>query len=156
MRPPFTTRDVIARWLPVALWAAVISVLSSDSFSGEHTASLLRPVLELLLPGAAPATIETAHAITRKLAHVTEYAVLALLVFRALERPGRTATTLALATIAFCALYASFDELHQSLVPSRGPSPVDVALDTFGAALGVAVRLVTWAPRVSAGRRSPA
>lgn len=156
MSPSFTTRDVIARWLPVALWAVVISVLSSDSFSGEHTASLLRPVFEVLLPGAAPATIEAAHAVTRKLAHVTEYAVLAVLVFRALERPGRTATTVALAALAFCALYASFDELHQSFVPSRGPSPVDVALDTFGAALGLAVRLVTRPRRISAGRRSPA
>lgn len=156
MPPPFTTRDVIARWLPVALWAIVISVLSSDSFSGDHTASLLNPVFEVLLPGAAPATIEAAHAVTRKLAHVTEYAVLALLVFRALERPGRTTTTVALGALVFCALYASLDEIHQSFVPSRGPSPVDVALDVFGAALGLAVRLATWPRRFSAGRRSPA
>lgn len=155
MSPAPAPRDVVVRWLPVVAWATVISVLSSDSFSGEHTASLLRPVFEMLLPGAAPATIETAHAVTRKLAHVTEYAVLAVLVFRALERPGRAATAVALGALAFCAVHASLDELHQSFVPSRGASPVDAALDTFGAALGLAVLLATRS-RVSAGRRSPA
>jgi VanZ family protein len=155
MRAAASPRDLLARWLPVVAWAIVISVLSSDSFSGEHTASFLKPVLALLMPGAAPETIAAAHAALRKLAHVTEYAVLALLVFRALSRPARSVAAIALAALAFCALYASLDELHQSFVPSRGASPVDVALDTFGAALGLAVRLATQ-PRVSAGRRSPA
>lgn len=156
MSPGFSSRDAIARWLPVALWATVISVLSTDAFSGEHTATFLRPFIALLLPGASPDTIVAAHAVVRKLAHVTEYAVFALLVFRALDRPGRAATAVALGALAFCAVYASLDELHQSFVPSRGASPVDVALDTFGAALGLAVRLATLARRISADRRSPA
>jgi VanZ family protein len=86
---------------------------------------------------------------------VTEYAVLALLVFRALAQPERSVLATALGALVLCAVYASLDEFHQSFVPSRGASPVDVVLDTFGAALGLAVRLATL-PRVSAGRRSPA
>jgi VanZ family protein len=148
-------RDLLARWLPVVAWAAVISILSSDSFSGEHTASIFQPLLTLLLPGAAPETIAAAHAVLRKLAHVTEYAVLALLVCRALTQPGRSTTAITLRALLFCAVYASLDELHQSFVPSRGASPLDVALDTFGAALGLAARLATRS-RISAGRRSPA
>ena len=148
--------DALARWLPVAAWATVISVLSSDSFSGAHTATFLKPVFDLLLPGAAPTTIEAAHALVRKLAHVTEYAILAVLVFRALERAERAAVASALGALAFCALYASLDELHQSFVPSRGASSLDVALDTLGAALGLAVRLALPAGWLSAGRRSPA
>ena len=128
---------MIARWLPVVVWAAVISILSSDSFSGQHTASLLGPILSVLLPGAAPETITVAHAVLRKLAHVTEYAVLGLLVYRALDRTDRSASAIALHALLLCALYASLDELHQSFVPSRGPSPLDVALDTSGAALGL-------------------
>jgi VanZ family protein len=156
MSGAFQPRDVLARWLPVALWATVISVLSSDAFRGENTATFLKPFLDLLLPGAAPATIEAAHAVVRKLAHVTEYAILALLVYRALERPERAATAVALGALVFCVLYATLDELHQSFVPSRGPSPLDVALDTLGAALGLAVRLALPRGRLSAGRRSPA
>lgn len=155
MRLAASPRDLLVRWLPVVAWAAVISLLSSDSFSGDHTATLLQPLLALLLPGAGPETIAAAHAVLRKLAHVTEYAVLALLVFRALARPERSAGALAFGALAFCAVYASLDELHQSFVPSRGASPLDVALDTFGAALGIAVRLATRS-RISAGRRSPA
>ncbi|MBY0274013.1 VanZ family protein [Candidatus Binatia bacterium] len=148
-------RGVLARWVPVAAWAAVISVLSSDSFSGAHTATLLEPIFAILLPGAAPETIHATHAVVRKLAHLTEYAVLGLLVFRALDRPGRSSRAVALQALVLCALYASLDELHQSFVPSRGAAPLDVVLDTTGAALGLALRLALSA-RVSAGRRSPA
>ncbi|MBM4246404.1 MAG: VanZ family protein [Deltaproteobacteria bacterium] len=148
--------DAVARWLPVAVWATVISVLSGDSFQGENTATWLRPLLEMLLPGAAPATVEAAHAIVRKLAHVTEYAILALLAGRALDRPARAPRGVALGALALCAGYAVLDEIHQSFVPSRGASPVDVALDTFGAAVGIAIRLGIPARPLSAGRRSPA
>ena len=78
----------VSRWLPVIVWAGVIWTLSSDAFSGDHTSGLLVPLLNVLLPGASPATLLAAHAAVRKLAHVTEYAVLAVLVFRALARPG--------------------------------------------------------------------
>lgn len=149
------SRDVIARWLPVAAWAALISILSSDSFSGEHTATLLEPFFAVLLPGATPETIAATHAVLRKLAHVTEYAVLGVLVFRALERADRPARTVALRALVLCALYASLDELHQSFVPSRGASPLDVALDTLGAALGLVLCLAA-SRRFSAGRRLPA
>lgn len=148
-------RGVLARWLPVVAWATLISVLSSDSFSGKHTATLLEPLFAILLPGASPETITATHAVVRKLAHLTEYAVLALLVFRALERPDRSPRAVALQALLLCALYASVDELHQSFVPSRGASPLDVVLDTTGAALGLVLRLAL-SVRLSAGRRSPA
>jgi len=94
------------------------------------------------------------HAVIRKLAHVTEYAILAVLVARALDEPGRAPDRVAAGTLAICAAYAALDELHQSFVPSRTGSPLDVALDASGAALGIALRAA--ALRFSAGRRSPA
>jgi len=65
----------------------------------------------------------------RKLAHAGEYAVLGALLLRALARPG---LALALGT-----LYAVTDEIHQSLVPGRLGSPVDVAIDAAGVLCGV-------------------
>src|SRR5690606_22975902 len=50
--------DVASRWLPVVAWASLIWLLSSDYFSGEQTGGFLLPLLELLLPGASPATLE--------------------------------------------------------------------------------------------------
>jgi VanZ family protein len=60
---------------------------------------------------------------------VTEYAVLGGLLYRAL---GREPLALA-AGIA----YAATDELHQHFVRGRHASPVDVAIDAVGVALGM-------------------
>lgn len=145
----------VGRWLPVVLWALMISVFSTDAFSGEHTSALLLPILRTVLPGASQETLLGVHAAIRKLAHLTEYAILGMLVLRALERPGRTLATACIAALLLCASYAALDEFHQTFVPSRGPSPVDVAIDTCGAALGLATRTLVRT-RLSAGRRSPA
>lgn len=70
----------------------------------------------------------------RKCIHASEYALLCFLWWRALRT--RIDSTLALApawTIAF--LYACSDEFHQRFVPGRGPSWVDVSIDSMGAAV---------------------
>lgn len=144
-----------SRWLPVVLWAGLISVLSSEAFSGEETGALLRPILEMLLPGAGPETIAAAHAAVRKLAHLVEYAVLGLLAGRALDRPERASTGIAAAAFVLCAAYAALDETRQTFVPSRVGSPVDVAIDVAGAAAGVAAWMLVRSA-VSADRRSRA
>lgn len=66
----------------------------------------------------------------RKLAHVSEYALLTLLWARALPRwPPAVPALIALA-------YAITDELHQTLVPDRRGTPVDVLVDAVGVAVG--------------------
>ena len=64
--------------------------------------------------------------ILRKCAHVTEYAILALLLYRALGRE-LPAFLLGLA-------YAVTDEMHQRFVRGRHASPFDVAIDAAGLA----------------------
>jgi VanZ family protein len=68
--------------------------------------------------------------VLRKLAHVTEYAILGALLLRALERP--------LPAFAVGVLYAASDEVHQHFVSGRHASPVDVAIDAAGIAIGLA------------------
>ena len=100
-------------WLPVLAWAAVIFALSS-------------------IPSLSTG-FGLWDTVLRKGAHVTEYAVLGALLYRALEREAP-----ALATgIA----YAATDELHQHFVRGRHASPVDVAIDAAGVALGMLVWL---------------
>ena len=36
---------------------------------------------------------------------------------------------------------AATDEIHQAFVPDRGPSPVDVMIDTAGASVGLVLSL---------------
>jgi VanZ family protein len=96
-------------WLPVVAWAAVIFAFSS-------------------IPSLSSG-LGTWDTFLRKGAHVTEYAILGGLLYRAL---GREELALAVGIA-----YAATDELHQHFVRGRHASPVDVAIDAFGVALGM-------------------
>jgi VanZ family protein len=67
----------------------------------------------------------------RKCAHMTEYAVLAVLLVRAVDREGPA--------LALGILYAASDELHQAFVRGRHASPIDIAIDTVGLLIGLLV-----------------
>jgi VanZ family protein len=116
--------------------------LSTERFSGSHTGQFIVPVLQWLFPDAGGRTIEDVHEFIRKCAHVFEYSVLSLLLFRAVRAPRKgwqlrwAATALILA-----ALFATSDELHQIFVPGRSPSIYDVMLDTAAAA---AMQYLVW------------
>jgi VanZ family protein len=120
-------------WLPVLIWAAAIFFASTDAFSAEHTGSVLRWIVDHL-GGMTAEHFALLHFYVRKAAHVTEYAIFSILVYRALQGDRRGwRWKRAAAAVAICLLYAATDEFHQVFVPSRGPSPKDVAIDTTGA-----------------------
>jgi VanZ family protein len=109
-------RRLLSLWLPVAAWAALIFGLSSVPDLGTGLGGW-----DLLL---------------RKLAHATEYAILAALLVRALGRPGWAAV----AGVA----YAISDEIHQSFVEGREGSPLDVGVDAIGVLVGVLLARRWW------------
>ena len=124
---------------------AVIVGFSTDAASSEHTESWLLPFLRTLAPWATAAQLEALHWLVRKIAHLSEYAILAALWLRAFVRGrGLTPRNAGLLALAICAAWAALDELHQSFVPSRSPSVADVALDTVGALIAVAVAGLGW------------
>lgn len=67
----------------------------------------------------------------RKAAHMTEYAILSVLIYIWL---GKWKTA-----IVFAALYAASDELHQRFVPGRAGRFGDVLIDSAGAIIGVLI-----------------
>ena len=132
-------RRVLKYWLPVLLWMVFIFIGSTDLMSAEHTSRFIGPFLRWFAPDITDATIASVQLVVRKCAHLTEYAILAALLYRAfgqnIARLGRAAF---LAFIV-AALYAALDEFHQSFVASRTGSPWDVLVDCIGAAIGLAV-----------------
>ena len=114
--------------------------------SFQHSSRVIAPVLRWLFPTASAETIHAAVVAVRKCAHVTEYAVLALLAWRALNKPARRGLVAwrwpdAGWTLLLVLIYAASDEFHQHFVPSREASVRDVLLDTSG---GVFALIFLW------------
>jgi VanZ family protein len=135
--------------VPVVVWAAFISWFSSDAFSARSTHSYIDPILRFFFPDLTREGFRFAHGIIRKSAHFIEYAILAMLICRALAADGgRLAARTIVRTITYCFMYAALDELHQALVPSRTGSPLDVLIDVTGATMGTLL-LAKWRARRS-------
>lgn len=129
-------------WLPPLLWMLVIFGASADTRSAEHSSRLIGPLLRWLLPHCSAEQISLALLLARKAAHLTVYAVLALLLWRALRKPTTAGPPLwdwavARRTILLVALYAASDEWHQGFVPARQGTVTDVLLDTVGGLAGL-------------------
>ena len=100
-------------WLPVFAWAGVIFAFSS-------------------IPHLSTG-LGTWDTILRKGAHITEYAILGALLYRAVAREELA--------LALGIAYAATDELHQHFVRGRHASPVDVAINAVGVSIGMLVWL---------------
>jgi VanZ family protein len=136
---------------------ALMFALSSELGSAANTSRYLEPLLRGLVPQLTPEMFALIHTIVRKTAHLAEYAILAILVRRALRAErGTRARAPALRPELFAwswaVAFAMTDEFHQSFVESRGPSAGDVLIDAAGAVLGLS--LVVLASRVRAYRAS--
>jgi VanZ family protein len=141
-------------WLAVALWTGVVWTLSSDGFSAGSTARVIGPLVRFFFPGISEEGFELVHFAIRKSAHLTEYAVLALLTLRAFRRGApRPASHAVLLALAFVVAVASVDELRQSGSRVRTGSPVDVAIDGSGGALALGCALLWQRFGVRASRR---
>ena len=132
-------REFLKAWLPVAFWLGLMFFGSTDLMSSENTSRYLTPFLHWLKPDISGRTVAEIHLCVRKAAHVTEYAILTGLFFRALRWSlggfwGRAAVALVPALI-----FAPADEFHQSFMRSRTSSPVDVLIDYAGAILGILI-----------------
>ena len=121
------------RFVLASLWLAFVLFLGSAPFAAQETGRFILPVLQLAMPGTSAGQLQAIHMVIRKLAHITEYAVLALLWFKAFHLAGRSARTAAWAALSICLACAFADEVHQSTLPTRQGSARDFVIDAFGA-----------------------
>jgi len=133
-------------WLPVLIWMALIFMASADSHSYEHSSRLVEPLLRWLFPQLSEAHIHAIHELLRKCAHLGEYSVFALLLWRALRKPAKNVPRPwiwgeARLTLLMVMCYAATDEFHQQFVPTRTSLVSDVFIDTAGGAAGL---LALW------------
>lgn len=133
-------------WIPVVLWCAFIFLMSTDAFSSRHTGAVIGAVVHFLTQKLQSQRIETINEIVRKCAHVTEYFILGIFLFRAFHRgsKGERVWRSALLAAAVIVLYAAGDEFHQSFVPTRTASVIDVGLDSAGGVMAQIVSILWW------------
>jgi VanZ family protein len=115
------------RWLPALAWMGVIFWLSSQQIAPPSG----HPLLDGLISAAA---------------HVVEYGTLALLLHHAVSGSSTKRTLL---TFGLTMLYAITDEWHQSFVPTRDPSLLDLTVDAISGA--IALMAIERTRRTSAG-----
>jgi VanZ family protein len=133
-------------WLPVLVWMSLVFSASADKKSYQHSSLFFEPLIRWLFPHLSTETVQELHHLFRKTCHLTEYAILAWLVWRAVRKPVRkdprpwnwTEAGFALSVVF---AYAASDELHQVFVPNRTALVSDVMIDTSG---GVAFLLLLW------------
>jgi hypothetical protein len=82
----FSVRAFLKYWLPVLAWMIFIFVGSTDFLSAAHTSRFIGPFLRWFSPEISDATIGSIQLIVRKCGHLTEYAILAALLSRALPQ----------------------------------------------------------------------
>lgn len=109
----------LKNWLPVFFWAGLVFYLSS------------RPGLKSGLPWPYDF-------ILRKGAHITEFAILFLLLEQAFLNYALSLKKALFWAFLLAILYAVSDEFHQSFIAQRVGSPTDMVIDCFG------VMLLIW------------
>lgn len=126
-------------YLPPLVWAGIIFLFSS-------------------LPTAKTSDIYWQDFIVKKLAHVIEYGMFSLFLYRSFVNSGVSPKNAGLYSILISLVYGATDEIHQSFTPGREPRVRDVVFDTIGAILAIHFiwnllpkapkRLKTWAKRL--------
>lgn len=134
--------------LATLLWMGTIFSFSADSgtSSGSLSRSLIETAGEILFADYESWTenqkddfVEKWQLPVRKFAHMTEYAILALLMwntFSGVVRVWRRRTALVL---LLGIIYAAIDEFHQHFVPGRNGNLFDVGIDSAGIIIGLYV-----------------
>jgi VanZ family protein len=116
-------RKLLVAWGPVAFWMGLIFFLSSQPNL---------PSIRSRLPDT----------VLKKAGHITEYAVLSVLNYRALRKMGQAPFPTATLSFVISVAYAVSDEYHQLFVPGRNGRPLDVFFDMLGTIAGVSA--VNW------------
>jgi len=123
-------------WLPLLAYAMGIIYLSSLSTPKLELVVILNAVNALI-----PAEGDIFSMINDKMYHIIEYAILAVLTYRAFRYSlkDRSQFSIGLLTVMAVVLFGCSDELHQWFTPLRHTDGWDLMADALGGIIGVSL-----------------
>ena len=139
VQEPVTTQSPrkLRAWIPTLLWLCVLALFSTDTFSAEHTGSVLWKILHAVFGTRFDEQFEEIHFFIRKSTHFCSYGFLGALAFFSWRAtlPARPRWTLRWSLLALLVgvTAGALDEFHQTFLPSRTASVRDVFIDLMGA-----------------------
>lgn len=122
----------IVKLLLIVIWLLVIFLFSNQD--GSTSTSLTNGILEKYLFFVDS---DIFFMIIRKMAHITEYFILGILVLNFINEFKIDKKIVV--SILICFILASFDEFHQLFIPDRTGRLLDVFIDMIGASLGILI-----------------
>lgn len=145
---------LILRMLTICLlvgWMGVIFMFSEQpgDESGDLSGHISYRICEITndlfhLGWSSEETLNRAEKIdypVRKLAHMSEYGILAVFAFFAIIAWPIKGKRIYWFPLCLCVIYASSDEIHQLFVPDRAGRVTDVLIDSCGAVIAL---LIIW------------
>ena len=137
-----TLPESLKRWLPAAAWGALILCASTGVASGQHTADFLQGIFAWFHFGSGPhpAHLGEVNFFVRKSAHVLQFVLYALLVWRGLRLAPAVETRplrVFFWAVGSATVLAFASEGIQLFFPMRSPLFSDVVLDVCGAVVGI-------------------
>ena len=129
-------------WLMVLVTMIIIFSFSDQSAKKSTVVSegVVVQILDVVMDkeDITPPVVKKFHTPIRKIAHFGVYMLLGFCMINAFDKSFKIKTYLnAILSASACALYAVTDEIHQNFSEDRGPSAIDVLIDTGGAIFGI-------------------
>ncbi|MCX6816818.1 MAG: VanZ family protein [Candidatus Beckwithbacteria bacterium] len=117
-----TLKERFKLWLPAMIWMVIIFFISGQPINN---------------PGVAFSWLDF---IFKKTGHLTEYAILYGLIFRAVSQKGKfTYKKIFMTAFVLGLIYALTDEWHQTFVTGREGTLRDVGFDSLGMLAGLII-----------------
>ena len=116
--------------------------LTNGEDSGNLSGGIMEWINTFLRLDASGA--DTLHHLIRKGAHFTEFACLGLLLTWLFGMMGEKKGHLFCMPLLFGMMAACADETIQVFTPDRGPSPIDIWIDTCGVAAGIMILILGY------------
>ena len=122
--------------LLLIIWLIVIFLFSNQvAEESKRTTAPIDKVVDIVVKQESKR--DKAKKVVRKIAHFTEYCILALLIINVIKDYKMINYKWLIFVVCMCILYAISDEYHQSFIAGREPRIFDCFIDTCGSLFGI-------------------